>query len=136
MLRRPPRSTRTDTLFPYTTLFRSPESGVARRRVAGRRAAETQAQSTLLEEAPQPLGEFVRILRFAVPNHQHIPTCRLQRLLGCSVALDIPLELRRPIAGIRLGNPSCTTCALILPETAVAENAIPAGDEHPVRLHR
>src|SRR3546814_7068426 len=33
MIRRPPRSTRTDTLFPYTTLFRSgrarPESGHA-----------------------------------------------------------------------------------------------------------
>src|SRR3546814_5517484 len=27
MIRRPPRSTRTDTLFPYTTLFRS--SGIA-----------------------------------------------------------------------------------------------------------
>src|SRR3546814_2593513 len=27
MIRRPPRSTRTDTLFPYTTLFRSPVSG-------------------------------------------------------------------------------------------------------------
>src|SRR3546814_10389695 len=26
MVRRPPRSTRTDTLFPYTTLFRSPSS--------------------------------------------------------------------------------------------------------------
>src|SRR3546814_11511604 len=25
MLRRPPRATRTDTLFPYTTLFRSPD---------------------------------------------------------------------------------------------------------------
>src|SRR3546814_19730794 len=25
MILRPPRSTRTDTLFPYTTLFRSPE---------------------------------------------------------------------------------------------------------------
>src|SRR3546814_4147848 len=25
MIRRPPRSTRTETLFPYTTLFRSPE---------------------------------------------------------------------------------------------------------------
>src|SRR3546814_19594253 len=25
MIRRPPRSTRTDTLLPYTTLFRSPE---------------------------------------------------------------------------------------------------------------
>src|SRR3546814_5303939 len=30
MIRRPPRSTRTDTLFPYTTLFRSP---VARQRL-------------------------------------------------------------------------------------------------------
>src|SRR3546814_8777642 len=29
MMRRPPRSTRTDTLFPYTTLFRS-EGGLAR----------------------------------------------------------------------------------------------------------
>src|SRR3546814_19301806 len=30
MIRRPPRSTRTDTLFPYTTLFRSvsPDTGV------------------------------------------------------------------------------------------------------------
>src|SRR3546814_20804077 len=27
MLRRPPRSTRTDTLFPYTTRFRSPCGG-------------------------------------------------------------------------------------------------------------
>src|SRR3546814_15494600 len=27
MIRRPPRSTRTDTLFPYTTLFRSAELG-------------------------------------------------------------------------------------------------------------
>src|SRR3546814_7997250 len=29
MIRRPPRSTRTDTLFPYTTLFRSLEAQVA-----------------------------------------------------------------------------------------------------------
>src|SRR3546814_3389532 len=28
MIRRPPRSTRTDTLFPYTTLFRSPRAAV------------------------------------------------------------------------------------------------------------
>src|SRR3546814_1624564 len=32
MIRRPPRSTRTDTLFPYTTLFRSPDDGGHRRR--------------------------------------------------------------------------------------------------------
>src|SRR3546814_1960424 len=28
MIRRPPRSTRTDTLFPYTTLFRSINTGI------------------------------------------------------------------------------------------------------------
>src|SRR3546814_10015167 len=28
MIRRPPRSTRTDTLFPFTTLFRSPEEKI------------------------------------------------------------------------------------------------------------
>src|SRR3546814_5346360 len=32
MIRRPPRSTRTDTLFPYTTLFRSPRLA---QRIAG-----------------------------------------------------------------------------------------------------
>src|SRR3546814_1366198 len=30
MIRRPPRSTRTDTLFPYTTLFRSLETSLTR----------------------------------------------------------------------------------------------------------
>src|SRR3546814_13997041 len=32
MIRRPPRSTRTDTLFPYTTLFRSDAHASDRRR--------------------------------------------------------------------------------------------------------
>src|SRR3546814_12025597 len=31
MIRRPPRCTRTDTLFPYTTLFRSPFTAAQRR---------------------------------------------------------------------------------------------------------
>src|SRR3546814_5923214 len=41
MSRRPPRSTRTDTLCPYTTLFRSRGAGIgnrAARRAVGRRA--------------------------------------------------------------------------------------------------
>src|SRR3546814_17622956 len=40
MIRRPPRSTRTDTLFPYTTLFRSGDrrlEGEQRHRVMGAR---------------------------------------------------------------------------------------------------
>src|SRR3546814_20617548 len=40
MIRRPPRSTRTDTLFPYTTLFRS--DAVAQPHLADRNVAETR----------------------------------------------------------------------------------------------
>src|SRR3546814_16365125 len=47
MIRRPPRSTRTDTLFPYTTLFRSPEEpdehGSLRHRAGDRRDAAVAA---------------------------------------------------------------------------------------------
>src|SRR3546814_2029523 len=47
MIRRPPRSTRTDTLFPYTTLFRSSPHGRAGPialyvRIWGRAAASGQ----------------------------------------------------------------------------------------------
>src|SRR3546814_15297207 len=38
MIRRPPRSTRTDTLFPYTTLFRSRRFSAADRAARQRRA--------------------------------------------------------------------------------------------------
>src|SRR3546814_19769427 len=41
MIRRPPRSTRTDTLFPYTTLFRSIAHGDRHNsKVVGRRLEE------------------------------------------------------------------------------------------------
>src|SRR3546814_9892082 len=40
MLRRPPRSTRTDTLFPYTTLFRSWSGAGVRRLGCGHRSLE------------------------------------------------------------------------------------------------
>src|SRR3546814_6425349 len=39
MIRRPPRSTRTDTLFPYTTLFRSRSPVIGQDQFAGRLVA-------------------------------------------------------------------------------------------------
>src|SRR3546814_19900098 len=42
MIRRPPRSTRTDTLFPYTTLFRSIDYS----RYARRAGADSERNST------------------------------------------------------------------------------------------
>src|SRR3546814_8726924 len=56
MIRRPPRSTRTDTLFPYTTLFRS-----ASRRGSGRpsadRPAAPPAKQVLRTAANRPLRQ-------------------------------------------------------------------------------
>src|SRR3546814_431070 len=47
MIRRPPRSTRTDTLFPYTTLFRSrlATAVIARRGAWARSAAQSRSLS-------------------------------------------------------------------------------------------
>src|SRR3546814_1031602 len=47
MIRRPPRSTRTDTLFPYTTLFRSHFVGAER--IGGDRSADRR-----IDPARQP----------------------------------------------------------------------------------
>src|SRR3546814_19602308 len=64
MIRRPPRSTRTDTLFPYTTLFRSRQH--ARLARLGRDAqpfGEEQALGAavaLLAQQPHPLDQRVR----------------------------------------------------------------------------
>src|SRR3546814_3161273 len=57
MIRRPPRSTRTDTLCPYTTLFRSP-------RRAGRRRPRRQEGERTGPEA-QALGQDLAGAGFA-----------------------------------------------------------------------
>src|SRR3546814_19096026 len=53
MIRRPPRSTRTDTLFPYTTLFRSAVFAPDRKR-------SPQAWPLPVQNAPPALDQSVR----------------------------------------------------------------------------
>src|SRR3546814_18545498 len=60
MIRRPPRSTRTDTLLPYTTLFRSLVDMV--------RLMEAHPRAGLLQVPPKPVNQnspFARIQQFA-----------------------------------------------------------------------
>src|SRR3546814_6839525 len=66
MIRRPPRSTRTDTLFPYTTLFRSEQRGLPRHarqdQMPGRgRRASSVPRRTRSEEHTSELQSLMRI---------------------------------------------------------------------------
>src|SRR3546814_12006702 len=61
MIRRPPRSTRTDTLFPYTTLFRSIAGIGASNRVQGvAMAGGIQDQQAI--DPPARTGQHGRLL--------------------------------------------------------------------------
>src|SRR3546814_2409886 len=78
MIRRPPRSTRTDTLFPYTTLFRS--AGLA-----GRPAAAGRRPPGLpLGRVAAALGD-VRAGAVASRSEEH--TSELQSLMRISYAV-------------------------------------------------
>src|SRR3546814_5330051 len=87
MIRRPPRSTRTDTLFPYTTLFRSP----ARRHLA-RRDLSLGARFPVADRdavaREQPLCDGLRdrgALRHPPRSEEH--TSELQSLMRISYAV-------------------------------------------------
>src|SRR3546814_2354059 len=83
MRRRPPRSTRTDTLFPYTTLFRSPEVKLENLYAAG------EGPATM----PGPMGlsfwiseRFSRIFNNSFERSEE-HTSELQSLMRISYAV-------------------------------------------------
>src|SRR3546814_7386935 len=62
MIRRPPRSTRTDTLFPYTTLFRSQAQSYERSSTAGKAQREEKwVHGSRSEEHTSELQSLMRI---------------------------------------------------------------------------
>src|SRR3546814_20687564 len=72
MIRRPPRSTRTDTLLPYTTLFRSRLFGVdgphARGSDTGANAAEESRRIAAFDHAVQDCaGAFAGLVEQSAP---------------------------------------------------------------------
>src|SRR3546814_6763759 len=75
MIRRPPRSTRTDTLFPYTTLFRSCSTIACWRSEAVRAPAFAGAQ-VLVSKAPLPLPQ-ARMNWHAAPRTPDSPPCQV-----------------------------------------------------------
>src|SRR3546814_1282933 len=90
MIRRPPRSTRTDTLFPYTTLFRSVFLGEAFLERLGRAVDEIlgllEAQARRLANNLDHLDLLIaRGLEDDVRSEEH--TSELQSLMRISYAV-------------------------------------------------
>src|SRR3546814_19945868 len=85
MIRRPPRSTRTDTLFPYTTLFRSPQGplhALLRRNVGAILLLRHSGDPDFLPDATLAvLGQHVepRLRRLHHPRLYHAGPRRLSR---------------------------------------------------------
>src|SRR3546814_6259901 len=91
MIRRPPRSTRTYTLFPYTTLFRSVgEFGVVARAAPG--AGDQQHGLTL---SMRHAGGAVLVDQVAAPRSEE-HTSELQSIMRISYAVFC-LKKKKPI---------------------------------------
>src|SRR3546814_9928659 len=92
MIRRPPRSTRTDTLFPYTTLFRSTPSPLT---IAAVQTSKPRAIRLVERYAPSMKNEpCVRFGIFIRPKISEKPaerseehTSELQSLMRTSYAV-------------------------------------------------
>src|SRR3546814_1811180 len=96
MIRRPPRSTRTDTLFPYTTLFRSLRDHRIRHAVFGieeenrrrlRRARQPDAQALRHVALVQPILRHARTIDIDVDLRSEEHTSELQSLMRISYAV-------------------------------------------------
>src|SRR3546814_7071544 len=121
MVRRPPRSTRTDTLFPYTTLFRSAQPPASRRasqaaavrsirmlpamsilvldfRLAGPRGAGCLSVAVeVAGQQPDPLGDllFHRLLADAQPGRHLL----LRQFLDPPQPDHLEAARRQPVEG-------------------------------------
>src|SRR3546814_6047269 len=80
MIRRPPRSTRTDTLFPYTTLFRS----LARPENAARLAAD---ETALLQYSLVTVNDKPEVATLIADFRSEEHTSELQSLMRISYAV-------------------------------------------------
>src|SRR3546814_10456113 len=77
MIRRPPRSTRTDTLFPYTTLFRSGRQASA--------PARSTMASTALDSQAVEISASLASAGVGERSEEH--TSELQSLMRISYAV-------------------------------------------------
>src|SRR3546814_15857340 len=105
MIRRPPRSTRTDTLCPYTTLFRSEQADLWR---VG--DSTFDIEDVLLNRSPAGAAERLRPVRcdpaFGVESPLPARDVRAIKLEALTSALCLTARSE----GCRVGYECCRTC--------------------------
>src|SRR3546814_11043728 len=116
MVRRPPRSTRTDTLFPYTTLFRSKGCEIVAVELF-RRHEVPQDRPDAVAEPRQPLGQ--EFLDGGGALGQHLPVGRQARRLDAEP--DTPGHRLRPV------RPRLRRLAAIIGAVKLAPRPFPPG---------
>src|SRR3546814_8351114 len=85
MIRRPPRSTRTDTLFPYTTLFRAGQRPLPGRHQPGGPARGRERGPATVRRPAVRLARLPRTRRPGARSEEH--TSELQSLMRISYAV-------------------------------------------------
>src|SRR3546814_7279485 len=85
MLRRPPRSTRTDTRFPSTTLFRSDISGQVTIRSPCIRAGASSGMKGSIASRISPRFQSITLILLSGRSEEH--TSELQSLMRISYAV-------------------------------------------------
>src|SRR3546814_3396597 len=85
MIRQPPRSTRTDTLFPYTTLSRSQFGAFAREQDIAERNGRTRITRDLLDHDLVSCGNAIQDRGREDRSEEH--TSELQSLMRISYAV-------------------------------------------------
>src|SRR3546814_1901495 len=97
MRRRPPRSTRTDTLFPYTTLFRSSRHPTGEDQLtgaAGSRVPRREVVAVARVTVPSGVGRKVQLADGEERSEEH--TSELQSLMRTSYAVFCLKKKPRP----------------------------------------
>src|SRR3546814_17847367 len=108
MIRRPPRSTRTDTLFPYTTLFRSRYTRRMHTPAADKRVAiltPDPADGTYADAWPEVLDRLANALAGA--DVAATPLAWTAHVDDCARLQEFPLVLPLLAWGYPIGRASC-----------------------------
>src|SRR3546814_10180637 len=116
MIRRPPRSTRTDTLFPYTTLFRSvgdcPKLHLLPVLLLVFALADKLGRDDLVAVDVEGFGDLHLRAADTAKDGCRLPRSRLSSVKGIQTRADLDARIgliTNPVRRVAIGEPECSS---------------------------